>query len=129
MPSFDQIMRLVTNMDFVLTAIAAVGAFATILTLGMPLLVQDKLASRLKAVASRREELRAQHKASLEKSKKPQIRRKDGGSMKWIVDQLDLQKHLLNPNTKLKLTQAGYRGQAPLMTFLFFRLVMRCVAQ
>lgn len=124
MPSFDQIVRAVTNLEFVMTVLAAMGAFATILTIGLPMLAQDKLANRLKAVATRREELRAQHKASLEKSKKPQIRRKNGGFMKAIVDQLDLQKHLLNPNTKMKLVQAGFRGQAPLMTFLFFRLVM-----
>ena len=124
MPGFDQIIRMATDVDFILMVAAAIGAFATILTIGMPMLAQDKLASRLKAVASRREELRAQHKANLEKSKKPQLRRKEGGIFKVIVDQLDLQKHFLNPDTKIKLTQAGLRGQAPLMTFLFFRLVM-----
>src|SRR5262249_28772106 len=112
MPSFNTIVSSVTNPEFMLTILAFVAAFATIVTLGMPVLAQDKLAIRLKAVANRREELRAQHKRELERTK-PQLRQTSKSFMKQIVDQLNLQTLLASPDLKRKLAQAGLRGQAP----------------
>ena len=123
MPSFDTIVTSLTSPEFIVTALASVAAFATIVTIGMPVLAQDKLAIRLKAVTSRREELRAQHKRDLEQTK-PQLRQSSKGLIKGIVDQLNLQTLLASPGLKLKLAQAGLRGQAPFVTFLFFRMVM-----
>ena len=45
--------------------LAAIFAFATIVTLGLPLIERDGLGDRLKSVAERREELRAKHHAAL----------------------------------------------------------------
>ena len=123
MPSFNAILSALTNIEFIVSVLASVAAFATIVTLGMPVLQQDKLAIRLKAVATRREELRAQHKRDLEHAK-PQLRQNSKGFIKGIVDQLNLQTLLASPDLKRKLAQAGLRGQAPFVTFLFARMVM-----
>jgi len=126
MPSFDLIVTTFTDLHFIVMALASIAAFATIVTLGMPVLTQDKLAIRLKAVTTRREELRAQHKRDLEKVK-PQLRQSSKGLIKGIVDQLNLQTLLASPDLKRKLAQAGLRGQAPVVTFLFFRMVLPLV--
>ena len=52
------------------------------------------------------------------------LRHTSKGFMKRIVDQFNLQKLLASPDLKHKLAQAGLRGQAPLVTFLFFRMIM-----
>lgn len=122
MPSFHTIVMTVTSIDFLVTALAGVAAFATILTLGAPLFAQDRMGARLKSVTMRREELRAQARRDLEKSK-PQLRKTSKGVMTQIVDQFNLQKLLASPNLKEKLAQAGLRGQTPVVTFLFCRMV------
>ena len=123
MASFDTIVTSLTNPEFIVAGLASIAAFATVVTLGMPVLAQDKLAIRLKSVTMRREELRAQHKRDLEQSK-PQLRQNSKGVIKGIVDQLNLQTLLASPDLKRKLAQAGLRGQAPFVTFLFFRMVL-----
>jgi tight adherence protein C len=44
--------------------------------------------------------------------------------MKATLDRFKLGNVLESENSKDKLAQAGYRGQAPLITFMFFRFVM-----
>ena len=123
MASFDAVIDALTNPEFIVATLASVAAFATVVTLGMPVLAQDKLAIRLKSVTTRREELRAQYKRDLEQSK-PQLRQSSKGLIKGIVDQLNLQNLLASPDLKRKLSQAGLRGQAPFVTYLFFRMVL-----
>ena len=43
--------------------------------------------------------------------------------MQTVVDQFNLSKWVGQEEARLKLIQAGYRGQAPYVTYLFFRLV------
>jgi tight adherence protein C len=44
-----------------------------------------------------------------------------------VVDQLNLSKWVGQEEARALLVQAGYRGQAPYITFLFFRLIMPVV--
>ena len=111
---------------FMVTLAAAIFAFATILTLGLPLVSRDTLGQRLKAVAERREELRAKHHASLN-AKRATLRTDPVGSLKYmkqIVDRFDLAKLVESEGQRDKLTMAGYRGPTPVMAFMFFRFVM-----
>jgi len=48
--------------------------------------------------------------------------------MKRIVDQFNLSKWVGQEEAREKLIQAGYRGNAPYITYLFFRLVSPVVA-
>ena len=59
------ILDILFDKSFLATALAALFAFATIVTLGLPLAERDALGARLKSVARRREELRAKHHAAL----------------------------------------------------------------
>ena len=43
--------------------------------------------------------------------------------MKTVVDQFNLGKWVGQEEAREKLIQAGYRGNAPYVTYLFFRMV------
>jgi len=119
------LLDLLYDPQFLVTAIAAIFAFATIVTVGMPMMERNQLGTRMKAVSERREELRARHHASLNnKAAKRGLRTEPMTFMKQVVDRLKLSNILESPNTREKLAQAGFRGQAPVVTFLFFRFVM-----
>lgn len=117
------ILDILFDKTFLATVAAAVFAFATIVTLGLPFVEGDALGQRLKSVADRREELRAKHHAALA-SKRGSLRSEPVGFMKQTLDQLKLSNMLESDNTRDKLAQAGMRGQAPLVAFMFFRFVM-----
>jgi len=108
--------------NFLATAAAAIIAFAAIVTIGLPLLEGNPLDKRLKAVAERREELRQRHHESL--NKRSSLRSTPVGFMKQTVERLKLSNILESANTREKLTQAGFRGQGPVVTFMFFKFVM-----
>jgi len=55
---------------------------------------------------------------------KGQLRSTPVGFMKQTLDNLKLEKLLESPGMKEKLARAGYRGQGPLVTFMFFRFLM-----
>jgi tight adherence protein C len=98
-------------------------AFATVVTLGLPLLERNGLDDRLKAVARRREELRAKHHAALN-AKRGSLRVEPTSYMKATLEKFKLGNLLESENSRDKLASAGYRGQAPLIAFMFFRFVM-----
>ncbi len=119
-------LNILFDRNFDITAIAGIFAFATIVTLGLPMLERSNLGTRMKAVSERREELRAKHQASLKQ--RGSLRTEPITFMKQTIERLNLAKTLESEDTRDKLTQAGLRGQAPLYTFMFFRFVMPFVA-
>jgi tight adherence protein C len=102
---------------------AAIAAAATVMTLAMPLLATDTLDKRMKSVALERERIRQRERERLAKGEKISLRQSPRQYMQNIVDRFNLSKWLGQEQARLKLVQAGYRGQAPYVTFLFFRLV------
>jgi tight adherence protein C len=119
----DNLMNLLFDKSFLITLFVGILAFATVVTLGIPLLETNGLDDRLKSVAKRREELRARHHASLN-AKRGALRVEPTSYMKATLDRFKLGNILEGENSREKLASAGYRGQAPLITFMFFRFVM-----
>ena len=108
---------------FMTMLLAAIAASATAYTLVMPLLAGQGLAKRMKAVASERERIRARERERLSKSEKVSLRQTPKQIVSKVVEDFNLGKWLAQESAREKLTMAGYRGQAPYVTFLFFRLV------
>ena len=102
---------------------AAVAAIATVVTLAMPLLVNDSLDKRLKADALEREKIRQRERERLAQSDKASLRQSPRQYMQAVVNRFNLNKWLGQEEARDKLLQAGFRGQAPYVTFLFFRAV------
>ena len=106
--------------------LAAAAASATVLTL-MPLLVPDTLARRMKAVALEREQIRQRERQRLARTEKVTLRRTPKQYVQNVVDYFQLAKWVGQDEARALLVQAGYRGQAPYITFLFFRMVVPAI--
>jgi len=110
---------------FLFALMAAVSVFATILTILIPLLTRDRTAQRMKVMAVERNAMRAERLAQLAQSNRSGgLRHKPKGYMKQIVDQLDLRSKFDNEELRHKLKMAGFRGQSPVVTYMFFRVAM-----
>ena len=120
---FDFLVNFIHNPRFITMLLAALAASATAYTLVMPLLAGDSLNKRMKAVASERERIRARERERMNKSEKVTLRQTPKQFVSKIVEDFNLTKYLGQETARAKLTLAGYRGQAPYVTFLFFRLV------
>jgi tight adherence protein C len=103
---------------------AAIAAAATVLTLAMPLVFTDPLGKRMKAVAIEREKIRQRERERMaQEQQKVSLRQSPKQYIQTIVDRFNLKKWVGQEEARQKLVQAGYRGQAPYITFLFFRMV------
>jgi tight adherence protein C len=124
----DLLIDKLHDTKFLAALFAAVGAIATVLTLAMPLLATDSLSKRMKSVALEREKLRQRERERLARGEKVALRKTPKQYMQTIVDQFNLSKWVGQEEARELLVQAGYRGQAPYITFLFFRLVMPVIS-
>jgi len=112
------------NTQTVMMVLAAVAAAATVLTLAMPIVFADPLDKRMKAVAIEREKIRQRERERMAKEQqRVSLRRSPKQYVQNIVDQFNLNKWVGQEEARLKLVQAGYRGQAPYVTYLFVRMV------
>jgi tight adherence protein C len=117
------------NVKTMTMVFAAIAAAATILTIAMPYAFGDALGQRMKAVAVEREKIRARERERMaQQSQKVNLRQSPKQSIKAIVDRFNLTKWVGQEEARLKLVQAGYRGQAPYVTYLFFRMVTPMVS-
>src|SRR5882757_9002086 len=109
---------------FMTMFLAAIAASLTAYTLVTPLFAGEGLAKRMKAVASERERIRQRERDRLAKSEKVSLRQTPKQLVSKVVEDFNLTKWLAQESARDKLTMAGYRGNAPYVTFLFFRAVM-----
>ncbi|WP_426421049.1 type II secretion system F family protein [Bradyrhizobium genosp. A] len=108
---------------FMTMLLAAIAASATVYTLVMPLFAGEGLSKRMKAVASERERIRQRERERLNKSEKVSLRQTPKQVVSRVVEDFNLTKWLAQEAARDKLIMAGYRGQAPYVTFLFARMV------
>lgn len=107
--------------------IISVLAFLTVIAVALPWLQPDLLASRLKVITERRNELSRDRKKLLE-ARRPGLRRAmESGRvqfMRSVLDKLKLRNVTEQPELRKKLVRAGLRGPAPLITFTFLRVTL-----
>lgn len=115
---------LFTNPMFLVTVLAAFCAFATVLTIAMPILARDRMGQRLREMAVERDKMRAARLAEMAANERQgaRLRQTPKGFMQQIVDQLNLRAAFDSSELREKLKRAGLRGQAPLVAYLFFRV-------
>ncbi len=116
------------NVKTMTMLLAAIAAGATVLTFAMPLIAGDSLGNRMKSVALEREKLRQRERERLARGEKVNLRQSPKQYMQTIVNNFNLTKWVGQEEARLKLVQAGYRGQAPYVTYLFFRMVTPALA-
>lgn len=108
---------------FMTTLFTVIAVIATIYTLAMPYISGDGLDRRMKTLAVERGQIRAREREKLARGEKINLRPTPKAFMQNIVESLDLKKWVGEEEIKATLMQAGYRGQGPQVTFLFFRMV------
>jgi tight adherence protein C len=108
--------------------LAGIAAVATVLTLAMPLLSPDPLPKRMKSVAIEREKIRQRERERLARGEKVSLRQSPKQFMQRAVENFQLNKWVGQEEARDMLIQAGYRGHAPYVTYLFFRMVMPIAA-
>ena len=119
----DFLISKIHDARFMTMLLAAIAVSATAYTLIMPLFAGEELEKRMKAVASERERIRQRERDRLSAPEKVSLRQAPKQLIAKIVDDFNLGKWLAQEAARDKLIMAGYRGQAPYITFLFFRLV------
>jgi tight adherence protein C len=119
----DLLITKLHDVHFMTMMLAAIAASATVYTLVMPLFAGEGLSKRMKAVANERERIRQRERERLHKSEKVSLRQTPKQLVSKVVDDFNLTKWLAQEAARDKLIMAGYRGQAPYITFLFARLV------
>src|ERR1700742_2040159 len=119
----DFLIEKIHDARFMAMLLAAIAASATAYTLVMPMFAGEGLAKRMKAVASERERIRQRERERLVKNEKVSLRQTPKQLVSKVVEDFNLGKWLAQEAARDKLTQAGYRGHAPYVTFLFFRAV------
>lgn len=113
----------VMNPQLLATVMAAVCVFATVLSVAMPMLARDRMNQRMKEMAVERAKMRSARIADLAKDvKSGKLRTAPKGFMQRIVDELDLRSKFDNEELRENLKRAGLRGQAPVVSFMFFRV-------
>ena len=118
------IAKTLTDPTLLASVLGAGACFATVMTLAAPMFSENRLGSRLKEVAKKREELRKRSRAELNKSGGG-LRAADANQFaKSLVDRLNLQKNLADDTLTEKLVRAGLRGQAAQTMFYFYRAAL-----
>jgi tight adherence protein C len=112
------------NPQLLVMILAAAATFATVLTVAMPLVSRDRMAYRMKSMATERDKMRAARMAEFSKDGQGRLRQTPKGFMQQIVTRLNLRKAFDTDEVRDLLKMAGLRGQAPLVAYMFFRLVM-----
>jgi tight adherence protein C len=119
--------EIMQNQKLLAMVFAAVAAGATVITLAMPLIASDPLPKRMKQVALEREKIRQRERERLARGEKVSLRQSPKQYMLSAVERFNLRKWVGQEEARLKLIQAGYRGEAPYITYLFFRMVTPAV--
>lgn len=123
----DLLIEKFHDVRFMTMLMAAIAAAAAAYAVVSPMFAGEGLAKRMKAVASERERLRQRERDRLNRNEKVSLRQTPKQVVARVVEDFNLGKWVAQEEARDKLIMAGYRGQAPYITFLFFRLVMPIV--
>lgn len=112
-----------------ITYLAGGAAFLAVIAFALPFLEMDQKSNRLNSVRKRRQELSRKQLESLTPQATLRVERQNKrvDAMKKILVQLRLQDLIASPKIKEELLQAGYRGTAAVIGFLFSRVVSTLV--
>jgi tight adherence protein C len=113
-----------TNLTFLVTLLTAICAFATVLTVAIPIIERDRMNHRMRVMAIERDKMRAARVAEMNSKERQtaRLRQTSKGFMQEIVDQFNLRQMFDVEELRDKLKRAGLRGQSPLVAYMFFRV-------
>lgn len=111
--------------DTLIALFVAIAAFASVLSLVLPLLQSHSVRKRMKSVTQERDRIRLREREHMAKEQqRSQLRQESKPYMKQVVERLNLKHHLGTGTARARLSMAGYRGDNAEIVFLFFRLAV-----
>ncbi len=119
-------IELVLRPQMLVMLLAAIAAFATVLTVALPVISRDRMSQRMKVMATERDKMRSLRLAELKKDVGgvAKLRQAPKGFMQQIVDALGVRSYFETEELRDTLKMAVLRGQATLVAYTFFRLAM-----
>jgi len=111
----------------IIVLLAFLGAFASIMAVGIPILMPDLRRSRMKMVAEKRRELHRTQIAVKKKSPaslRDSVKENRAALMSRILGNLNLSQLLFTDDLTDRLSQAGIRGKTASISFVFSRVVL-----
>ena len=116
-------IEMVMKPQLFVMAAAAIAAFATVLTIAMPMLNRDQMHKRVRVMATERDKMRTARVAELKsKDQGGKLRQTPAGFMQQLVDQFDLRSKFETDEVRARLRMAGLRSPAHVYTYVFFRI-------
>ncbi|HFB2048096.1 MAG: type II secretion system F family protein [Hyphomicrobiaceae bacterium] len=120
-----EFINFIFKTETLVTIVASLGVFATVVTFIIPFLEIDRTSNRIRAMAIERNKmLSARLKASKNGTESVLIRHNAHGFMRDVVDKFNLKAKFENDELINQLKMAGLHGQAPIYCFVFFRMIM-----
>jgi tight adherence protein C len=119
-----QLLDSFTHLEGLIALLSALAAFATVITIAAPYFDNDKLAGRIKLVASERDRLKAAQKAALDAGPVRLRDKKAGGVYLGMVESLSLKKVFEAEAMMDLLRSAGLRKERHLTVFLSLRVIV-----
>jgi tight adherence protein C len=109
------------NLPSLIIVISFVAAFASVLAVALPFVMQNSFASRLKSVAAHREELRVKQQEQFQQRKRLVPTRQEG-VMRAVINLFKMDNLLQAKELRLQLQQAGWRHPSTPVRFIFARI-------
>jgi tight adherence protein C len=120
-------MNAILDPNLIVPSIFSALAFVTVIGLALPWLQPDLFAARLKAIRERRAELNRQRQQRLDQPRTGLRLSVISGRVDWmrrVLEALKLKNITEQPELRKKLVRAGWRGQGPLISFTFLRVIL-----
>ena len=108
--------------DIISATLSALSVFFAILTVSWPYILQDDIGTRIDKLEAERERIRKREQGSQEgtgrlvKRARPIYQR--------IVDLLNMERWIDDDKISVRLEMAGYRGRAPIISYLAARILL-----
>lgn len=115
-------------LETIITVLAFVGAFATILAMALPLLQRDHRAARLRSISKAREELGRQQREELKKRQARWRPQRSVSLLQTLVDRFNLEKMIAPKGLRAKLLHGGYRQPYAAKVYVGLRAMMAVAA-
>jgi len=114
---------LLANREPLTALFSAAAAFLGVVAAAWPYLSSDNLAIRMKNIEGERERIRKREREKLAAAADVTLTKKPPKLYQTIFDGLNLAKQAEDGRAARMLLMAGFRGQAPIVTFLSVRII------
>ncbi|MEL6299202.1 MAG: type II secretion system F family protein [Pseudomonadota bacterium] len=118
-----EFIELIMRPQFLIYVLSGVAAFATVLTIALPMITADRMDQRMRVMATERDKMRAARMNDFKNQEAGgRLRQQNKGTIQQIVDSLDLRSKFETDELKHKLKMAGLRGPSSVYIYAFTRI-------